>query len=256
MLEVDSVKENFSKSFVQYNNNSVQQYNAAKSIVNYSVDNIFISNDDYIIDLGAGTGHVSKSLLEKSTIKTDLSIDFSINSLKINPYCDTSLVADLRNLPLSYINHDRVIIFSSYALQWLSFDDIQNLFDYIFDIVGQGSLICLSIPSDKSFYQFRMANEASGCNFRLLDLPNHDYLKRAIDLDKYKINYYNETNDEYSYSSAINFLKSLKLIGANKSFLDYNYISIKKIKKINDILFKEYDNIINWNSIELIIEKK
>lgn len=255
MLDPYVIKDNFSKGAQFYNDYATIQSLAAESIVANLMSSIKIESQDIILDLGSGTGFVGKAINKSLGRNIDLSFDLSMAQLKINNFSRSKVVADISYLPLSANFKNKVVVLSSFALQWLSYNNLKKLFLDLHDILPINSIVCLNLPISGSFSQFFDANELSKCNFRFVELPEYESFCQTLQVAPWSIVRSDIKNFDISYLSATEFLKSIKKIGANYNFKTRNNINKKKLKKINDILIEKYDNVITWRTVELIIKK-
>ncbi len=255
MFDLSKIKDNFSRGALFYNDHATIQSLAAKSMIANLLSTITIESQDILLDLGSGTGFVGKIINKSLGRNVDLALDLSIAQLKINSFCNHKVVADLNNLPLSRNFKNKVVVLSSFALQWLDHNNLKKFFLNLHKLLPVNSIICLNLPISGSFSQFFDANKSSECNFRFVELPEYQSLYQALEGSSWTINHSEIKNFDINYLSATEFLKSIKKIGANYNFLTQNILNKKKLKKINDILIKKYDNVITWRTMELIIKK-
>lgn len=253
----NKVRQGFAKASDSYNINSYIQLYAAKLMISQLYGVIDDDSDMTIVDLGSGTGHVANVLNDMQSRRLDLAIDFSDLSLSHDNLSLNKIAANINELPFASSFFDKkLLILSSFALQWLSFDDIRNFLFLMQENLVKGSYIAISIPVAGSFDQFNIANIESGCNFRFNKMhESKDLLDFVKQLDLFDLLFFQDHSIDLAYDSAIDFIHSIKNIGAGSNFESKNYISTKNFKKINDILKDKYHNKVKWKVLQLVIRK-
>ena len=169
MLNKRIIGENFSRAAQNYEAVALVQQQAAKKLCHLASP--FIRDDLRILDLGSGTGFVSRSLNNLQNrprnILTPYSPLLSPHSPLVTPHllrgplvfeADLSLSmlqqhpsnfkinCDFENLP--FRNHSFDILISSFSLQWLS--DFEKNFLQFSALLKPHGIFAFCIPTDKS----------------------------------------------------------------------------------------------------------
>lgn len=100
---------------------------------------VISSNTDVILDLGAGTGLLSQSLLQRFPSSKIICLDFAQKSLKNNPSA-YKLCADASHLPLADNSVD--VIASNLMMQWCP--NLNQLFNECHRVLKNNGLILFS----------------------------------------------------------------------------------------------------------------
>jgi len=186
----------------------------------------FNIDPEIILDLGMGTGYVTKQLATKYNQANIIGLDFAKQMLDTAKNKNLSnldncslLCGDINNLPLADNSAD--IIFSNFTMQWC--DNIGALFRECYRVLKPNGLLMFSIPGPSTMYELRKA-------FDTVD-PDYHHINNFIDMHNIgDILVQNQfahpvmDNDEFTlvYSKVINILKDIKAIGANVKLSD-NY---------------------------------
>lgn len=149
------MKNNCNKSIAeQYIDSAIVQ----KEIINRLVDRLSFINlsPQKIIDLGAGVGLSTKSLLEHFTKSELFMVDHSFKSLRSHILENKkiySVCANFTNIPFKDNEFD--FVFSSSALHWEL--DIQSSFKEIYRILKPGGLFLFSSYGPDTLIELRSA---------------------------------------------------------------------------------------------------
>ncbi len=258
LLDLDQIKDNFSKFSAKYNENTSIQLNSSKKLIEDSVKYLKIDNKSKVLDLGSGTGNIAKFAKEIANNANVTACDFSEKMLQHDTFSDHKICCDINELSFEHENFTH--IYSSFCLQWLNEDQLKKLITNLYNICVSEGILCFALPVSTSFTEFKDVNELSGCNFRLVNLPNIKNIEKNIDDSGFSVLKSRVDSDKIKYKDAIDFLKKIKSYGANYNFKDEknltNSINRKKIKKISDILLKKYDNYITWDILYYYLIKK
>lgn len=136
------IKQTFSRYFQSYENKAIVQKQVASEFKKYKD---LLSGKG--IDLGCGTGFLSKVLNDKDLVGVDISKNMAMQYTKNTK--KPSIVADIQKLPLKNDSFDFAI--SSFALHWTN---INESFSEINRILKKDSLFIFSIPVEPSLEEF------------------------------------------------------------------------------------------------------
>ena len=134
---MSSVRLAFNKASGQYNEHAFLQKEIANRL-DAKLD-VISGCSNVIVDLGAGTGLLSKQLSKRFQDSQLICLDFAQASLKHNP-SNYKLCADAYQLPLADNSVDMII--SSLMMQWCP--DLNQLFSEIHRVLKNDGLILFS----------------------------------------------------------------------------------------------------------------
>jgi malonyl-CoA O-methyltransferase len=136
------VKHSFSRYCSSYEDRATVQKQVAYKFTKYS--DLLFGNG---IDLGCGTGFLTKVLLDKNIIGVDISksmtLKYKENTKK------NCLVADIQNLPFKEESFNFAV--SSFALHWTKID---KSFHQVYKILKNKGYFVFSIPVEPSLEEF------------------------------------------------------------------------------------------------------
>jgi malonyl-CoA O-methyltransferase len=134
---MSSVRSAFNKASGQYDAHAFLQKEIANRL-DAKLD-VISGESNIILDLGAGTGLLSKQLSKRFPDSQLICLDFAQLSLKNNP-SNNKICADAYQLPLANNSVDMVI--SSLMMQWCP--DLKQLFSEIHRVLKNDGLILFS----------------------------------------------------------------------------------------------------------------
>ena len=134
---MSSVKSAFNKASANYDKYAFLQKEIAARL-DAKLD-IISAESNMILDLGAGTGLLSKQLSKRFPDSQLICLDFAQNSLKNNQTTD-KICANANHLPLADNSVD--IVMSSLMMQWCP--DLKQLFSEIHRVLKNDGLILFS----------------------------------------------------------------------------------------------------------------
>jgi malonyl-CoA O-methyltransferase len=134
---MSSVRSAFNKASGQYDEHAFLQKEIATRL-DAKLD-VISGESSVILDLGAGTGLLSKQLSKRFPDSQLICLDFAQASLKHNP-SSNKICADAYQLPLADNSVDMVI--SSLMMQWCP--DLKQLFSEIHRVLKNNGLILFS----------------------------------------------------------------------------------------------------------------
>ena len=134
---MSSVRKAFNKASNAYDDHAFLQKEIATRLD--SKLDIITSNSDVVLDLGAGTGLLTKKLINRFPKSQILCLDFAQNSLK-NNNSKNKICANANHLPFADNSVD--IVISSLMMQWC--DDLNQLFCEIHRVLKNDGLFLFS----------------------------------------------------------------------------------------------------------------
>ncbi len=134
---MSSVRSAFNKASDDYDDHAFLQKEIATRL-DQKLD-VISSSSNVILDLGAGTGLLSKQLTKRFPDSKIIALDFAQNSLK-NNQITRKICANANHLPLADSSVD--IVISSLMMQWCP--DLKQLFSEIHRVLNNDGLILFS----------------------------------------------------------------------------------------------------------------
>ncbi len=226
----NNVIKNFDKKSKSYDQNCIIQ----KKIADNLAKDLPKSGVSDILEIGCGTGNLTKHLLNRYAGKnfyiTDVSPSMLDRAQEKFPDEDINwIVMDGENIETSQ-KYD--IIVASMVFQW--FEDIDETLKELVDMLKPNGNIFFTIPGPESFKEWKKSLEK-------LDLP-----AGILDFSMPKGIYIQETIN-HQYVNALDFLKSIKDVGAGMAKKDYAAMSPADIKKACDLLDEDYNGKVTWH---------
>ncbi len=134
---MSAVRSAFNKASNDYDDHAFLQKEIASRLDNKL--EVITKNAQVILDLGAGTGLLSKNLLKRFPDSQLVCLDFAQNSLK-NNQSNNKICANANHLPLADNSVD--IVVSSLMMQWCP--DLKQLFSEIHRVLKNDGLVLFS----------------------------------------------------------------------------------------------------------------
>ena len=230
------VKHSFDKGALTYDLHAQVQKKMLNELIFFFCEQLKKgSKKDYsMLDLGCGTGESTKRILKKICLKRAHLIDISSKMIELSKtkLGTQNKIFDVNDFDFFDNFEDYNLIISNMAMHW-SFD-IYKLFRKILDSVNKNSLILISFPNSSSF-NYLKEQHANLMNY----FPNTEELIKLV--DKRFFFRQKEIIHSKTFKNAIEFFKSIKMIGANVSNVDIQMrkelLSLRKDKKRISINF-------------------
>ncbi len=218
------ISTNFSSAAGCYDQYAVMQQQAALAMVRRLSDLNYELPDGPVLEIGCGTGAVSRELLtmfpERSLTLVDLAPGMiDENRQALTPYLDTAHQVDwqVRDAETIDIHQHYALIVSCLTLQW--FQDLAGSLSRLCQaLVPDGFLLC-SYLGDKSFPEWRSACKVLGLPCTVNQLPNSQALMETIPGLVYEAKAWSERIEQY-YPTAHHFFRSLKKTGTSTHSAD------------------------------------
>ncbi|SMM99912.1 Biotin synthesis protein BioC [uncultured Candidatus Thioglobus sp.] len=134
---MSKIRSAFNKASTQYNEYALLQKEIA-SRLDAKLD-VIAGSSETVLDLGAGTGFLSQSLIKRFSKSQLICLDFAQESLKTNPSIN-KLCADANHLPLADNSVDMIV--SSLMMQWCP--ELGQLFSECHRVLKNEGLILFS----------------------------------------------------------------------------------------------------------------
>ncbi len=204
---MSQVRAAFNKASDNYEENGFLQKEIATRL-NAKLD-IISTNPKVILDLGAGTGLLSRQLSKRFVDSQLICLDFAQNSLKNNP-TPHKICANASHLPLADNSVD--IVVSSLMMQWCP--DLNQLFSEIHRVLKNDGLILFSTFGPDTLKELKKSwsvvdNETHVNTFTDMhdigdQLLQNGFQSPVMEMEQLTL----------TYQSVIDLLRDLKAIGA------------------------------------------
>ncbi|BBL85953.1 biotin biosynthesis protein BioC (chromatophore) [Paulinella micropora] len=167
------------------------------------------------LDLGAGTGFLSRAIEAHKPDQRVISIDRSMTLLGCNPN-SPSIVWNLNDGPLP-VNHQVSLIACSFAIQWL-LHPTRHIEKWC-QKLSKGGWFALALPTNDSFPQWYEAADKANVMCSALPLPKAEDLI-AISADYLTELHVDRLQFTQSAKQGLDFLRQIRTIGAQSSLMD------------------------------------
>lgn len=225
-----------------YDKNSAIQKAIADSLIADLPKDKDAENITDILEVGCGTGHLTRTLFEKYSNKNICVSDLSksmVTQAQIN--CQGLDEANGHNArwavfdaeyPPEAMEGQFDLIVANMVFQW--FENIEIGLDHLKDLLKPGGQIIYSMVGPESFMEWTEILEDLKYPVGILDFSTPDNIYREEFLAK-------------TYQDASEFLHVIKDIGAGQSKKGYQRLSLKQIRQACDIFNDKYDTSITWH---------
>jgi len=236
------IKKQFEKSMDKYDKNAVVQKIMAEKLVSELIK--ISGNFDNILELGAGTGLLTKELIKKVEYKNYTANDLCEKSKK---YLD-KIIPDYKFIKgnaqkiISVKKQDLII--SNALFQW--FKDIEKSMLYYYNLLNPDGIIAFSTFSPDNFSEIM---DLTGLS---LEYKTADYLKAVIEKN-FDILYIEEFSYKMSFDNPLELLAHMKHTGVN-SLADQSW-TFADVKIFCDKYKEKYPDITLTYSPILVIGK-
>ncbi len=175
-----------------------------------------------LLDLGCGTGEISKKLNEKLNLKTIHLVDISKKMIEksMEKFKDDKVVYDHNDFDYFDNFKDYDLIVSNMSIHWSN--DIVKLLKKILNSIKKDAVVLLSFPNSMSLRDLKKFQKKF-----VNDFPNILHFSNIFDCKKIYFKQ-KELIHEERFESILDFLKNLRKIGAN--------VSNKKLISFKDLI--------------------
>lgn len=215
-----------------------------------------------ILEVGCGTGFLTKKLLEHFPEKEFLITDASSKMLQ---FCEETLadegVLEGKNVRFEVLDAEEFdveketysMVISNFTPHW--FNDTALVLERLSESLLPGGLLLTSFPGNQSFEQWYEACLELGLPHTANPLPNVEEVVVKLSMGPMQIDYYE--NDLYQeFDRSLDFLRYLKRIGASHS-VKKNSLSYKQLKLLTRHWDKKVEQAlkIKWHIVYLAAKK-
>ena len=248
-----NIRTNFGKNAHNYSKHGTVQKELAQILFKETSKQIDISSIATLLEIGCGTGFLSKHLVHnfKNTqhFISDLSIEM-IEECRRNTFFTNSkyLVCDGELLSFAEDTNFDLII-ANMSFHW--FQEFSKTIQNLFKITNT---LAFSIPIHGTFQAWNQAHEDLGIKNRMIPLYSISNLKKILLSNKPKKLSMKTIDLSTPVKSSIGFLQYLKLMGASTSTANFYTIpELRSLCKRVDSLF--IDDIANYKIAICILQK-
>lgn len=227
MSNKDNIKNNFSKSAIDYNEFAQIQLQVANSLAKFSLE--YIKDNDLILDVGSGTGFMIDEILANKNaigIASDISMEMLAQQKTIsNKSC---INCDFDNLTFDDEYFD--VIVSSFSLHW-SLNFKKTILE-ICRVCKKSGYFIFAIPLSNSLHELRKLNIET-----INEFYDQGFVKNMINENGFSLIDYKIYNISQSFDNAFLALRNIKKVGAQSSLMNKkdknNLYNLKHINKFN-----------------------
>lgn len=239
------IVSNFSKSTSYYHNNAIHQQEVARRLSKALEPWKDIIPSGPILEIGAGTGFLTRYLLEmyphREAVITDLSqemLDFCKDEMNIKNDVEYKVLdAESEKLPKEKF----ALIAGNYVAQWFKYP--AKSLSKMAASLKPGALMLISFPAKESFANWRQYCLDLGIPFTGNALPDLEQVVIELSMGPLKVDYY-EDDMIQSFDNLFDFFKNLKHTGTSTSLTGKN-LTVKQFKLLDNYWKKQENGKIN-----------
>jgi malonyl-CoA O-methyltransferase len=224
------IKNNFNKACQSYDQIALLQKQCAKIMVEHLREQTN-NNFNKILDLGAGTGFVTEQLLKyfpnSSYVLSDISsLMLKVAQSKFTAYKNISYIkADMENQEFDFYP----LIISNMAFQWVT-----NPNNLITKLLDKTNVLTFSCLTKDTFIEWSNIYKSLNLTPPTFNYPTIQQLEKDCLSHKVKSHFFATKDFCLNFTSAIEFAKYLKSIGANTSSNSNQGLNLRKVIKYYD----------------------
>lgn len=259
--EVGRVAINFGRAAKNYHQEARIQRKVAEGLLSSLLPWRNMLPDGPILEIGCGTGFLSKLLIDNFPDKEFIITDASPNMLR---FCkqqleQEDLVTDRIQFKVLDANefaetHEQyAMVISNFAPQW--FKDTAMVLENLSKSILPGGLLLCSFPGNHTFEQWYEHCLKLGLPYTANPLPDVEEVVVKLSMGPMQIDYYElDLFDEFD--SSLDFFRHLKTIGASKS-VHQKSLNHKQFKLLVDHWDKQEGEKVKvkWHVVYLAAKK-
>lgn len=255
------ITDSFSKAAANYHRKAEIQKKVASGLLSSLKPWKGILPEGPFLEVGCGTGFLSKLLVkefpEREIHLTDASIgmiDFAKEYLEEEGVLTSKVsFGELNADEFEGGDETYSLVISNFAAQW--FGDTAMGIEKLTTMLKPGGLILCSFPGNHSFKEWYDCCLELGLPFTANALPNVEEVVIKLSMGPVQIDYY-ENDLQQNFTNSIDFFRHLKEIGVASS-TSGKRLSAKQMKLLTDFWDeKKSNNInINWHVVYLAGKK-
>ncbi len=205
------------------------------NIVDELINHLPALTNANILEIGCGSGTLTRKLLEKYPDAQFHVTDISPNMIKEAQ----KNVGKAEHVQWSLMDGEKVsdkrtydLIVGSMAFQW--FEHPEESLSSLRDLLNPTGHLFYTVPSHRSFKEWR--STLSDLSLRHSALPAYEWL-----------GIFNEEEILINYGTTLNFLRNLKGIGANVPNDNYHMLDVSDLKAACATADQKYNGKITWH---------
>lgn len=214
------IARQFSKAAMTYDGAADVQADIA-----FDALNLLPSTIGSVLDIGCGTGRVTRILSQRSQQTWGMDIAQGMVSFAQHAIPEPIhwLTADAEHLPFQNASFDSV--YSSMALQWC--ENLELVFREIYRVLKPGKSAVLAIMSEGSFHQLTSSWQSIDQQPHVNRFPTAEYLVQLAKTERFIVEH--QTHNYVTWHDSIRtLLGSIKAIGANVVKQTHNHSVIRR----------------------------
>ena len=243
-INTRAIKSRFEKSMTKYDENAIVQTQTAKELV-FELSKLS-RNFGTIIELGCGTGLLTKQIKENMTFSTYYANDLVEKSKNYVSKIIPSAIFIKGNAKKIKLPQKADLLVSNAMFQW--FSNVSDVADCTSKLLSHGGILAFSTFGKDNFKEIKEIGEIS------LEYASAENLISELS-KKYEILYVDEYTETLNFNSPLEILTHMKNTGVNS--LSAKTWSIRDIKVFCEKYFEKYKTAqLTYNPILIIAKLK
>ena len=241
------IAHSFSKAAKYYEDNAEVQKYCAENLVKTA--NQYISPEAKILDIGSGTGFISKGIGKKI-----YHLDFAESMCKKTKDLGHTICADFEKLPIKENSFD--CVFSASAIQWN--ENSEDIFSGVHKILKQNGYFFIATYGENTLRELKKIYEKNNLEMTILDFAKAKEIKEKLVICGFKVEKFKQEKRKIYNVNIISLFQRVKVIGAGASTKS-NKFSKKLLTRMNEDYLKRFgkkDTIYStWETYYFICKK-
>ena len=243
-INTRSIKSRFEKSMTKYDENAIVQTQTAKELV-FELSKLG-KNFDTIIELGCGTGLLTKQIKENMTFSAYYANDLVEKSKNYISEIIPSAIFITGNAQKIKVPRKADLLVSNAMFQW--FSRVSDIADCTAKMLNKGGILAFSTFGKDNFREIKETGKIS------LEYASAEDLTSELS-KKYEILYIDEYTKTLNFNNPLEILTHMKNTGVNS--LSAKTWSIKDIKTFCEKYLEKYKTVqLSYNPIIIIAKLK
>lgn len=240
-----TIKNNFSEAVHYYHEHANLQENIAERLAKSLKPWQYSIPEGPIIEVGAGTGFLTKSLIDMFQNRELIISDFSEEMVQ---FCKEKYSAS-QNITFKTLDAENAdwpeskyaLVTGSYVVQW--FKHPAQTLSKIAASLKPGGLLLISFPASESFPNWRKYCLDLGLPFTGNSLPDLERVVIDLSMGPFQVDYYEDDMVE-TFESVFDFFRHLKKTGTSTN-LNKKQLSIKQLRLLDEYWRKQNNGKVN-----------